>query len=111
MGWCIEDVFCGGSESVLLRPLTQFHMSSPDNVLSRNAGEASRRNSNGGEEEGAYRTMPETHEGWQRLPSAGEMYQDRTLNGLAIITVPYPVRLPPYGFEEEREGKTWFNTE
>ena len=49
-------------------------------VLSRSAGEMSRRNGGGDGEWGAYRDMPKT--------SVGEPHQDRASNGLTITTVP-----------------------
>jgi len=58
-------------------------------VLSRSAGETSRRNGGENGEGGPYRDMPETEDGRQLSPSTGEeLYQDRASNGLTITTVP-----------------------
>ena len=62
-----------------------------EDVLSRSADEASRRNGGGNGEGGAYRDAPGTENGQQGLAVAGDVYQDRGRpNSLTISTTLRP---------------------
>ena len=71
-------------------------------VLSRSAGETSRRNGGGDGVGGSYRDTPEMEGGQLKFAAAGEIYQDRGLDSFSIGTVPRPHHTSSKAKEKEK---------